>query len=55
MKTKITAKLGEKLCEYCSLDEDKRGIHNGPNGPIFMCEMYGCEEAYKNYLEEQNN
>ena len=40
------------LCEYCSLDEDKRGVLSGPNGPIFMCEMYGCEEAYENYKEE---
>ena len=43
------------LCEYCSLDEDKRGVHGGPNGPMFMCNSSGCEDAYDNYLEEQNN
>ena len=50
---KTPEELGEDLCEYCSLDEDKRGVHSGPNGPIYMCEIYGCEEAYKNYLKEE--
>jgi hypothetical protein len=53
MKTKD--ELGEELCEYCLLDEDKRGVKQGPNGPIFMCDSYGCEEAYENYKEELDN
>ena len=50
---KPAEELGEDLCEYCSLDEDKRGVHMGPNGPIYMCESYGCEEAYENYEESR--
>jgi hypothetical protein len=46
--------LGEKLCEYCPLDEDERGVKSGPNGPVFMCELHGCKKAYENYKEENN-
>ena len=52
---KPAEELGEDLCEYCPLDEDKRGVRGGPNGPIFMCNSSGCEEAYENYKEELDN
>ena len=49
---KIVEIPGIDLCDFCSLDEDKRGVHGGPNGPIYMCGVSGCEEAYANYLDE---
>ena len=48
---KSAKELGEDLCEYCYLDEDKRGVRMGPNGPIYMCNSSGCENAYDNYKE----
>ena len=52
---KIVEIPGIDLCDFCSLDEDKRGVHGGPNGPIYMCGESGCEEAYANYLKEVEN
>ena len=50
---KPAEELGEDLCEYCYLDEDKRGVRMGPHGPIYMCNSSGCENAYDNYKEEK--
>ena len=43
---------GIDLCDYCYIDEDKRGVTSGPSGPIYRCNSIGCEEAYANYLDE---
>ena len=43
---------GIDLCDYCYLDEDKRGVTSGPSGPTYRCNSVGCEEAYANYLDE---
>jgi len=43
--------LGEDLCNWCPLDDDAKGTHSGPNGPI-SCEGGYCAHAYVNYLEE---
>ena len=48
---KSAKELGEDLCEYCYLDEDKRGVRMGPKGPIYLCNSSGCENAYDNYKE----
>ena len=52
---KLVEKPGIDLCDYCSLDEEERGVTGGPNGPIFMCSPSGCEGAYANYLEGVEN
>ena len=46
--------LEEELCEYCSLDEEGRGVQSSPGSsfPVFCGESRECEEAYENYLEE---
>ena len=46
-----------ELCNYCSLDEEDKGVHQSSFGSIFpvYCEESGkCDEAYENYLEEVN-
>lgn len=43
--------LGDGICDYCPLDEDRKGSHGTPNGYI-SCEGCACDEAYENYLEE---
>jgi hypothetical protein len=57
MKDKTIDELDVELCEHCLLDEDKRGVKGGPNGPIYLCGPAMCENAYKNYLDElkENN
>lgn len=51
-KKPLTAEeLGEKLCEYCPLEDVEKGTHNFGNGPV-MCEGCSCTEAYEFYLEE---
>ena len=55
LKARSKEGLEEELCEYCSLDEEDRGVHQSSFGSIFpvYCEESGkCEEAYENYLEE---
>ena len=54
---KTMKELGTELCEYCSLDEDERGIHLGIGSifPVFCEESGKCEEAYavyKSYVKE---
>ena len=48
--------LEEELCEYCSLDEEGRGVQSSPGSsfPVFCGESRECEEAYENYLGEVN-
>ena len=55
---KSMEELGTKVCGYCSLDEEDKGVHQSRFGSIFpvYCDESGeCEDAYDNYLEEQNN
>ena len=49
---KLMKELGAELCEYCSLDEEERGVHQSSFGSIFpvFCEESGeCEKAYEVY------
>lgn len=41
--------LGDKLCDYCPLDSNARGVKAPPN---VSCEGRHCEEAYERYLDE---
>ena len=54
LKARSKEGLEEELCEYCSLDEEGRGVQSSPGSsfPVFCGESRECEEAYENYLEE---
>ena len=53
-KPKVMAKedLGDKLCDYCSLE--KKGVYSVPGGCVAGCEGSSCDDAYDNYLDERN-
>lgn len=44
--------LGEKLCKYCPLEDEHKGIRSTPGGMTAGCEGSHCKEAYENYIEE---
>lgn len=47
---KTIEELGDELCNYCLLDEEERSCtSSNPEG----CGGCKCEEAYENYLYEQ--
>ena len=50
-KKRIMEQLGEKLCDYCPLDDCEKGSHLYPSGHI-SCEGSKCEDALEHYLEE---
>jgi hypothetical protein len=52
IKIKTIEELDNDLCDYCGVDEEKRGVFGGPNGPIYYCNPTTCELAYQNYLGE---
>lgn len=43
--------LGEDLCNYCDIDENEKGVHGTPDGPVMCCDSGMCDVAYDNYLE----
>lgn len=45
---KTMEELGEELCNYCPLPEDRRGCRSA----LVNCEGRFCEEAYNRYQEE---
>lgn len=46
-----TDELGEKICDYCPLEESQKGSHLYPSGH-YSCEGCRCEDAYEYYLED---
>lgn len=40
--------LGDKLCEYCSLE--KKGVYSVNGGFVAGCEGSRCYDAYDNYV-----
>lgn len=49
---KIMEELGEKLCDFCPLEDWEKGSHLHPNG-YSSCEGSRCEDALEYYLEEK--
>lgn len=43
--------LGERLCDFCPLEDWEKGSHLFPNG-YSSCEGSRCENALEHYLEE---
>lgn len=48
---KSTEELSDKLCDYCPIPDQSKGVHCYDRH-ISMCEGKCCNEAYENYLEE---
>lgn len=48
---KIMEELGEKLCDYCPLEDCYKGSHLYPSGHS-SCEGSNCDNALEHYLEE---
>ena len=48
---KSMKELGTELCEYCSLDEDEKGVQSSPGSifPVYCEESGECEKAYEVY------
>lgn len=44
--------LGEKLCNYCSLEDSQKGTHCYGGEPVMCVDSGCCVQAYENYLEE---
>lgn len=49
---KTKEELGDALCEYCPLEEYRKGAHCY-GGVVGMCEGSHCDDAYEAYLEEE--
>lgn len=43
--------LGDNLCKYCTLE--KKGCYSVPGGFVAGCEGSRCEDAYENYLNQE--
>lgn len=43
--------LGERLCDFCPLPEERRGVHCYGGQPV-MCEGSRCGEALESWKEE---
>jgi len=41
------------LCDFCPLPEEAKGVRCYGGEPV-MCEGINCEEAYKTYLEDED-
>jgi hypothetical protein len=52
MKTKEELQNKEKLCDFCPLDENEKGVRCY-GGSIVMCEGSQCDTAYEVYCEVQ--
>lgn len=48
---KLMEELGERLCDFCPLEDWEKGSHLFPNG-YSSCEGSRCENALEHYLEE---
>ncbi len=48
---KMMEELGERLCDFCPLEDWEKGSHLYPNG-YSSCEGSKCEDALEHYLEE---
>lgn len=48
---KLMEELGERLCDFCPLEDWEKGSHLFPNG-YNSCEGSRCENALEHYLEE---
>lgn len=48
---KMMEELGERLCDFCPLEDWEKGSHLLPNG-YSSCEGSRCEDALEHYLEE---
>ena len=44
--------LGDDLCVWCPLPEERRGVKGVPGGFAAGCEGSKCDEAYLIYFEE---
>ena len=49
-KIKSKDELGEELCDYCPLEEWKKGYTS-----MHSCEGCRCDEAYQNYLDDEDD
>jgi hypothetical protein len=46
--------LGDELCNFCPLDENRKGTYSTPGGLSAGCEGSHCDIAYDNYVESLN-
>lgn len=49
IKTREELEANSELCNYCPLEEQRRGVHCYGGEPIYCWDSIYCEEAYKNY------
>ena len=50
MSKKTMDELGEDLCNFCSLEENGRGVKCYGGQPLMCWESKYCEIAYEDYL-----
>lgn len=48
---KLKEELGERLCDYCPLEDGEKGSHLYPDGHS-SCEGSRCMDAFEYYLDE---
>lgn len=46
--------LGDKLCDYCDIDDNLKGVRSFGGEPSFCVDSGLCESAYQNYLESED-
>jgi hypothetical protein len=47
---KTADELGDELCKFCPLDENRKGVYSVPGGFSGGCEGSHCSDAYENYV-----
>lgn len=54
LKPLTKEELGESLCDYCELEESKKGVFfsSTSDGPVFCTDYDICDKAYDCYLDE---